>query len=472
MNRGVETVGAGAEMIGGEKLARTTATATTNSWDIAARLEDTSPSKHKVLPKEEVYESADHKFLIERVNRCSCITRGQLNMRDIRLYDVDRTSSHPHGLRHELQNYQTMVIEALISRRLFLASKSSPQFDLIHNFGQQITKTHWEDYLSLSSSTIVIEDRTTGLTPTVVCKAALADCVVSRNESNAIIEVINRLGATQPVLWQAQIVPKDAPTLESQSILFLRAPEDTRLYGTLPFAKDLDLKYAVNLTLVRPDSTRKMAKDILSTMQHKQAEVVVAHVRRGDKVAGPTAVKGLDESTSSDNIISVLHQVAPPSSTVYIMTNEWKSYFFDPVRAQYTVLMWSDFKPLRDLMSGCPIPFYPWAAANACESLVGYQVEEELMDLIHPSKRIVTFYSEADYHYRHFHRAPYLHPVGEFSPPTTRQWCKANGESCKYVVHCCSLRCEEMVPGSSWSRVCMDWEPPPPQTTTLAAAAH
>lgn len=368
------------------------------------------------------------------------------------------------GLRHDLHNFRAMIVEAMLARRLFFPHNALPKLNTDHNFGRDITLNSWEDYVDLGTSTVVIEDVSTP-TPTIVCEAFLADCVIGRGEQQGLLQAMKRLEMKQPAEWHPQVVGVAALTpLDSPSIMLQRHPAETAIYSNMPYADALTQKYTSNVTLARSLRTRRTAKAVFRAMRRRREKIVVAHVRRGDKLTGGTAVQGLDESTSSQNILRVLHLVSPPSKTaIYIMTNEWNSYHFDPVRKEYDVTFWFDFKDLRDLLSGCQIPFYPWAADKACESLLAYQIEEEMMELVHPSKRIVTFASDGNYQWRHFNRAPYLHPVGEFMPPTTRQWCKAVGQPCKFAVHCCSLRCETAAIG----KICEEWRPPPHQTTTF-----
>ena len=414
-----------------------------------------TPDTRTTVPK---FEDPDFKVLADRTQRCSCITRNRPPAREIRFYDVNRTDSFVHGLRHDLHNYRAMVVEAMLARRLFFPHIALPKLNVEHNFGRAITLDDWEDYVDLETSTVVIKDISTPA-PTVVCEAVLADCVVGKRELQGLLQAMKRLEMKQPGQWRPQIVDMVALTpVDSDSIMLQRHPGKAAIYNNMAYADAIREKFTSNVTLARSLRTRRTAKAILRAMKRRRDTIVVAHVRRGDKLSGGAAVRGLDESTSAPNILRVLHLVAPPSTTVmYIMTNEWNSYHFDPVRTEYDVTLWFDFRELRDLLSGCQIPFYPWAADKACESLLAYQIEEEMMELVHPSRRVVTFASDGNYQWRHFNRAPYLHPAGEFMPPTTRQWCKTVGQPCKFAVHCCSLRCEAAAVG----KMCEEWQPPP-----------
>ena len=203
----------------------------------------------------------------------------------------------------------------------------------------------------------------------------------------------------------------------------------------------------INLEVPRP--IRKAAADALFWLREQGdgTGVVGLHVRRGDKVRGgaSSVVEGLAESTSVPSILRLLEVVAPKAGTViYIMTNEWDPGFFEPLQEHYRLFLAKDVPMFRRLLAGCPNlpPGLEHNASDKCETIALYLMEETLLELLPVQHRVVTFKDRIPNRWRRSQRMPYLHPAGEWAPPTTRKWCKQRGERCYYHTNCCDQMCQ------------------------------
>jgi len=109
-------------------------------------------------------------------------------------------------------------------------------------------------------------------------------------------------------------------------------------------------KFFLSNKLVKKDFTIKykdkyydIAKQILSKLKKP---VACVHVRRGDRLKKH---KNLNIKTRTNNIIKKLKSLNKQIGTVYIMTNEKKPKFFDKIKEEYNLALYSDFQKLKEL---------------------------------------------------------------------------------------------------------------------------
>lgn len=346
---------------------------------------------------------------------------------------------------------------------------TGPRISTAHNFGLAPPLEHWEDFVEFESTPFALFDPAGDL----VCDGLLSDCVagVREVETHAMVRAVvaqdPRARARVEPTATGSAVPKEATLLE-------RDYGPYRIHSDAPFAQAFS-NYTLRIRESPPARISALSKQALFWLKVNggTSNVIVLHVRRGDKASLP----GLNASTSPANILKILHALAlPGTATVYIMTNEWHKPFFDAVRKEYTVFQWDDIPSLRALLATCPLPddgrpaspslhdeddLLP-AAATArpvCDSITLYSVEEMLMTLVQPSRRVVTFLDDVDFRWRPGNMVPYLHPAGEWAPPTHRRWCKRIGEPCTFHSHCCSARCRRG--GDGQPLQCFEWYPSP-----------
>ena len=372
------------------------------------------------------------KFLRQKAAGCSCAALVAEAEGLPRLYVADRAGTFYHGLHHETLNLQTVIKEALGLGRLLVLG-SGPRLDTSHNLGVKPTLSRWEDYLSLPDTRFALFDKQNqGL-----CSGVLADCVV------AIRAVPAGYGGAPKRYDDIADISANDPT----AVVVRDYGNETQHVNARFAVRWLGFTLRIRPEVPRPISEAAAAALFWLRGQGDGNGVVGLHVRRGDKVigGGSSVVAGLAESTSVQSILRLLEVVAPEAGTViYIMTNEWNPGFFEPLQEHYRLFLAKDVPMFRRLLAGCPNlpPGVEHNASDQCETIALYSIEETLLELLPVEHRVVTFKDRIPNRWRRSQRMPYLHPTGEWAPPTTRKWCKPRGERCYYHTHCCSRNCQ------------------------------
>jgi hypothetical protein len=348
-----------------------------------------------------------------------------------------------------------------------------PRITPLHNFGITPPRERWEDYLDLESTPFALFNPEGRL----VCDGILADCVASASETEIHSEVQSLVAATPSARFD---IGSEVLGVPGKPTLLVRDYGDYAVHANTPFAHHWQ-NYTLRLREAPSARIANLSRQALFWLKVNGgvSNIIVLHVRRGDKILGDSLVNGLNESTAPRNILKVLKTMAVPgTATVYIMTNEWDQTFFDEIRAEYTVFQWDDIPSLRSLIAKCPLPRSrePTAtsassdtddlvvsersvSAGGCDSITLYSVEEALMGLVTPSHRVMTFENDIDYRWRSGGAVAFLHPVGGWSARTERKWCKRLGETCLFHSNCCSGRCRRRGDGEPLQ--CFDWYPSP-----------
>jgi len=395
-----------------------------------------------------------------------------------------------------------------------------------------MSRKEWSDYIDFKGSLFRLD------TPAKKCSATLEHCVILNTEPE-INSAIARLLADDGDGGGSQLSWERAPASESMEAVgqaaqfLLRDMQNDAVYSSSrgymqlaannPTANNVfDTFSHTVLSLKHPVAVRTAALQIDHALQHASAtgDYALVHVRRGDKInpklSASIYVQGLEKSTSAAHVLETLRKVVPAGSAVYIMTNEWDTAYFDLVRVHYKTFTWFQFPHVRAFMHGCPIPNYPHRVmtAEACDSLMVYLIEEELLGLVDPSesclaptcvcattrcgheeslhmrnlnetaarvavnaavvvlnsvrllvcagRAIHTFEKDTHYQWRAVNRAPYLHPAdgpGSWMPPKRKASCNIDGAECRWDSQCCSGKCDVFLGAATSTPACVMWHP-------------
>lgn len=90
--------------------------------------------------------------------------------------------------------------------------------------------------------------------------------------------------------------------------------------------------------------------DIYKQVSNKIENISAIHVRRGDMLNMLNVYPNLNQETHPDNIRTIISEVIPTGSKIYILTNETDKAYFNSLKIDYEVFQYFDFPELLELV--------------------------------------------------------------------------------------------------------------------------
>lgn len=221
------------------------------------------------------------------------------------------------GINHQISNLLSLLAEAALIGRtavvtpFFLAGK--------HNEGKPL-KVYFDKYLDLSEVEKVVN-------------------IIRQDEFDEKYATL----PTEKVAYQIPLT-----TLQKNNTPVLIRTFAKNIFNAVRLRNTaVKTQYETLSTLIRPSaSVLAMAHQVLPQLQ----DYYVVHVRRTDMLRLPWwKFPGLDKGTRPIAIRKRIAKWIPTSSTLYIMTDEYKKGFFDSLKKHYRILTFGDFEELVQL---------------------------------------------------------------------------------------------------------------------------
>jgi hypothetical protein len=224
---------------------------------------------------------------------------------------------YPHeiitGSNHQLLNFFAILAEASVLRRVAVV----PNLTLaeFHNAGRRIV-TPFHKYLDLSE-----------------CKELVS--IVSLEEYASV------------KIESQQRIPERAPTsslMNIQSQELVRDFEHAVFVAPMSSSSEVQETFRLLRSLARPSP---LIREAAEAVARAITPFNIIHVRRGDMLKQPWwRFPGMNRGTQPHAIRRRIRQWINDGSTLYVMSDETRTGFFDPLGAWYRVFTYRDFPAL------------------------------------------------------------------------------------------------------------------------------